>query len=85
MKKISKENKEKLLKENDSNLLKNKKEKFIKIKNEQTLQFSETMWNIMSILLLELSNIKNSLVNSSRDIEKIFKFPLSHLKKNVIF
>ncbi len=61
----------------------NNREKLFIIKKEQTLQFSETMWNVMSILLLELTNIKNALFSSSADIEKVFKYPLSHLKLNV--
>ena len=60
------------------------REKLFIIKKEQTLQFSDAMWNIMSILLLELTNIKNALISSSSDIEKVFKYPLSHLKLNVI-
>ena len=61
----------------------NNREKLFIIKKEQTLQFSDAMWNIMSILLLELTNIKNALISSSSDIEKVFKYPLSHLKLNV--
>jgi hypothetical protein len=41
------------------------------------------MWNVMSILLLELTNIKNALISSSPDVERVFKYPLSHLKLNV--
>jgi hypothetical protein len=62
----------------------NNREKLCIIKKEQILQFSDTMWNVMSILLLELTNIKNALISSSLDIEKVFKYPLSHLKLNVI-
>jgi len=61
----------------------NNREKLYIIKKEQTLQFSDAMWNVMSILLLELTNIKNALISSSPDIEKVFKYPLSHLKLNV--
>ena len=61
----------------------NNREKLYIIKKEQTLQFSDAMWSVMSILLLELTNIKNALFSSSEDIEKVFKYPLSHLKINV--
>lgn len=54
-------------------------------KKEQILQFNEETINIMSILLMELTNIKNALINSSADIERVFKLPLSHLKINVSF
>jgi hypothetical protein len=47
------------------------------------IEFNEPDKSVTKILLLELRNIKKSLIESSKDIEKVFKLPLSHVKINV--
>lgn len=49
------------------------------------LDFNESDKSVTKILLLELKKIKKILVESSKDVQKVFKFPLSHLKINVIY
>jgi hypothetical protein len=60
----------------------NKCNNFTQCKN--SIEFNEPDKSVTKILLLELRNIKKSLIESSRDIEKVFKLPLSHVKINVI-
>ena len=69
---------------NNSNLnsTNNKCNNFTQCKN--SIEFNEPDKSVTKILLLELRNIKKSLIESSRDIEKVFKLPLSHVKINVI-
>ncbi len=67
------------------NILYNKeKEYIINLKKEEILPFTERNLDALKTLLRELMNIKNALMTSSDDIEKVFKTPLSHLKINVI-
>lgn len=57
-----------------------------KLKNKQN-ELNEPYKCVTKIVLVELRNIKLSLINSANDIEKIFKLPLSNLnatKKKVI-
>jgi hypothetical protein len=44
---------------------------------------NEQIKKIMNTLLLELRNIKLALINSSKDLNIIFKSPLDHLKTDV--
>jgi hypothetical protein len=67
-----------------SNTSPNSKQNGIKHKPKSTIEFNEPDKSVTKILLLELRNIKKSLIESSRDIEKVFKLPLSHVKINVI-
>ena len=51
--------------------------------NEKELELNEfSNKSVTKILLLELRNIKKSLLRSSSDIEKVFKSPIGHLKLN---
>lgn len=61
------------------------KENFINSKKDEILPFTERNFDAMRTLLRELKNIKIALINSSDDIERVFKVPLSHLKINVYF
>ncbi len=47
------------------------------------IEFNEPDKSVTKILLLELRNIKKSLIESSKDIEKVFELPLSHVKLGV--
>lgn len=67
-----------------SNTSPNSKQNGNKSKSKSTIEFNEPDKSVTKILLLELRNIKKSLIESSRDIEKVFKLPLSHVKINVI-
>ena len=44
------------------------------------IEFNEPDKSVTKILLLELRNIKKSLIESSKDIEKVFELPLSQVK-----
>ncbi len=54
----------------------------IKSSNKK-IEFNEPDKSVTKILLLELRNIKKSLIESSKDIEKVFKLPLSHVRIDV--
>jgi hypothetical protein len=44
--------------------------------------FNEPIKSVIKTLLEELKNIKNSLIESSKDIEFIFKLPINYLSNN---
>jgi hypothetical protein len=50
--------------------------------SKSSVEFNEPE-SVCKILLSELFNIKKCLIKSSKDIERIFKLPFSHLKVNV--
>ncbi len=52
-------------------------------KANKKIEFNEPDKSVTKILLLELRNIKKSLIESSKDIEKVFELPLSHVKVGV--
>jgi hypothetical protein len=51
--------------------------------HDNDLRFNESDRSVTKIILTELKKIKKLLIDSSRDIEKVFKQPLSYLKLNV--
>jgi hypothetical protein len=51
--------------------------------NSKSVEFNEPDKSVCKILLTELRNIKQCLIDSSKDIEKVFKVPFSHLSINV--
>ena len=60
------------------------KDMVLNSKRDKILQYSEEMLDDIYNLFSELKNIQNALINSSADIEKVFRMPLLHLKINVI-
>jgi len=51
---------------------------------ESSNELNDCDKSVTKILLLELKKIKKLLLDSSKDIQKVFKLPLSHLVENVI-
>lgn len=47
------------------------------------LDINDSDKSVTKILLLELKELKKVLIESSKDIQRVFKLPLSHLRLNV--